>query len=489
MEPPPTTPTRDNISAMIKHGFLPDPPYKIRVSPTRSPPSSKSSPTLLEMMSNNHEDPPKLPENPHHKLQERVDKIISGFTLSESGDVKLKLRSKEGFSVSMRVQRRVLVGKSGFFVGKLPDKKAGHLVEIEDCDDVEAYVETLVLMHSSEDLRKRLMKEELQRVLAVLKVSVAIMFEAGIISCLECIEAMPWSEEEEETVISVLNALNLQGPAIKTLERVSVQPSTSESFDGVFLQLMEGVLQAKDEKARREMKALISALLKENNTHNKNHNRIDISKETLYHICHCCIDSLLRHFMEATAMETSGRDRGLIMAEISRESDNLQWVVDILVDRQMGEEFVSLWADQSELSALHSRIPTMYRYEISKVTAQLCVAIGRGQILTSKEARFSLLQTWLEALYDDFGWMRRAGKPIDKKLVEDGLSQTVLTLPLAQQQVIVVNWFDRFLNNGDDYPNLRRAFEVWWRRAFVRRFVVEEIENSRLQLAVCDYSG
>lgn len=185
-------------------------------------------------------------------------------------------------------------------------------------------------------------------------------------------------------------------------------------------------------------------------------------------------------------MDESRRDRGLLMSEIAREADNMQWIVDILIEKKMSEEFVKLWADQTELASLHSKIPSMYRYEISRITAQLCIAIGRGQILVSKDARFSLLQTWLEPLYEDFGWMRRACKSVDKKLIEDGLSQTILTLPLPQQQTILLNWFDRFLNKGDDCPNIQRAFEVWWRRAFVRQYSANS-DRSQLQITVCDY--
>ena len=174
------------------------------------------------------------------------------------------------------------------------------------------------------------------------------------------------------------------------------------------------------------------------------------------------------------------------MAEIAREADNLQWIVDILIDKRMANDFVKLWADQRELAELHSKIPTMYRHEISRITAQLCIAIGRGNILVPKDSRFSLLSTWLEALYEDFGWMRRASRSVDKKLVEDGLSQTILTLSLRQQQVILLNWFDRFLNKGDDCPNIQRAFEVWWRRAFIRRYTDVQ-DSSQLQLTVCSY--
>ncbi|GMI68286.1 hypothetical protein like AT5G60050 [Hibiscus trionum] len=152
----------------------------------------------------------------------------------------------------------------------------------------------------------------------------------------------------------------------------------------------------------------------------------------------------------------------------------------------MANDFVKLWADQRELAELHSKIPTMYRHEISRITAQVCIAIGRGNILVPKESRFLLLSTWLDPLYEDFGWMRRAYKSVDKKLVEDGLSRTILTLSLRQQQIILLNWFDRYLNKGDDCPNIQRAFEVWWRRAFIRQYTDVE-DGSQLQITVCSY--
>jgi hypothetical protein len=126
----------------------------------------------------------------------------------------------------------------------------------------------------------------------------------------------------------------------------------------------------------------------------------------------------------------------------------------------------------------------MYRHEISKITAQICVGIGKGRILVNRETRFAVLNTWLEALYDDFGWMRRlSSRSLDRKLVEDGLSQTILTLSLRQQQVILMKWFDRFLSKGDDCPNVQRAFEVWWRRAFIRQ-VLTEPDEPRLQITL-----
>ncbi|KAK8940942.1 BTB/POZ domain-containing protein [Platanthera zijinensis] len=65
--------------------------------------------------------------------------------------------------------------------------------------------------------------------------------------------------------------------------------------------------------------------------------------------------------------------------------------------------------------------------------------------------------------------MRRACKGLDRRLIEDGLSNTILTLLLAIQQDILLAWFIRFLNYGDDCPNIQQGFEVWWRRSFWRQ--------------------
>ncbi|KAL2487806.1 BTB/POZ domain-containing protein [Forsythia ovata] len=496
------------VSTMIKQGFIsdpflspsrlnslsPPPTFRPVPSPTLSP-NPNQSPTLFEMMSLEQVRESKPPPDAHKKLQERIAAILSQSPFHNVnsdnnwgvGDVRLTIAARDeesdgggetlAFRVSMDLHRTVLAAKSRFFAEKL--RRSGtHSVEILECDDVEVYVHAVVLIYC-EDLKAKLMGMEVSKILALLQVFSAFLFDDGIIACLEYLEAVPWSEKEEERVVSHLNQLQLDGSRTDdVLQRVIAEPSTSSRVDDIFLKLSTGMLQAKNDKARREMKILISQLLREETV-----DKLEISRETLYHLCHRCLSSLVLCLSEATCIDESTQDRGILMGEIAREADNIQWVVDILIDRKIGDEFVKLWAEQKELAILHSKIPTMYRHEISKITAQLCIAIGRGHILVPKDTRFSLLSTWLEALYEDFGWMRRASRAVDKKLVEEGLSQTILTLPLPQQQSILLNWFHRFLNRGDDCPNIQRAFEIWWRRAFVKQYLI----GSQLQITICDY--
>lgn len=456
---------------------------------------TRSSPTLFEMMANEPDSLPrataavetvaaaaktqqssKLPANVDKQalMQQRLMDLLASrspgnqFNDGGSSDVMLTLSSKDGVSVSISVHRQILVAHSRFFALKLNEswvKQQGswvpYNVEIADCDDIEVYIETLRLMYCK-DLRKKLMKEDVPRVLGILRVSVAIGFDAGVLSCLEYLEAAPWAEDEEEKVASLLSELRLEGVgAGEVLKRVSLD-ATAGLEDGknneeVLLKLLQVVLEGKDEKARREMKGLVTKLLRENSSQN------DLRKESLYFACDECLKLLSRHFLQAAQGDMQD------VGQIARQADNLHWLLDILIDRQIAENFLKTWASRSELCEAHSKVPPIHRYEVSRVTARLFVGIGKREVLATKEARSMLLKTWLVPFYEDFRWMGRASRGLDRHSIEEGLSNTISTLPMALQQEIFVSWFNRFLNGADDCPNIQRGFEVWWRRAFLRR--------------------
>ena len=130
----------------------------------------------------------KLSDDRRHRLHLRVSKILDetqtratsfrdrngtdglgfGFGIGSGGDVKVSVVGRDGFRVTMEMHKSVLEEKSRFF-----DEKIGvaHYVEISDCDDVEVYVETLVLMYCDDfNLKKRLMGEDVSKILALLKV-------------------------------------------------------------------------------------------------------------------------------------------------------------------------------------------------------------------------------------------------------------------------------------------------------------------------------
>lgn len=180
------------------------------MSPPPPPPAmldkSRASPTLFEMMSSEAGSPVQiqnlaLPSSSRTRTTNGSHLVISAqdkqalamqrisnllmtrspgnqFNDPASSDVKLTLSSKDGISITMCVHRQILVAHSRFFAVKLSDRwskqqmapsSSPYIVEISDCDDVEVYIETLMLMYCR-DLRKKMMRQDVSRVLGILKV-------------------------------------------------------------------------------------------------------------------------------------------------------------------------------------------------------------------------------------------------------------------------------------------------------------------------------
>lgn len=45
--------------------------------------------------------------------------------------------------------------------------------------------------------------------------------------------------------------------------------------------------------------------------------------------------------------------------QIARQADNLHWMLDILVERQIADDFLRTWATQSELAEIHGKVPSL----------------------------------------------------------------------------------------------------------------------------------
>lgn len=419
---------------------------------------------------------------PRSKGENLPKKVSIEFGESGTSDMKVMLFGKHGFSVKLNVHKDVLVGNSSYFAERLAEQESDvPSLQILDCEDVEIYVETVGLMYSK-DMKQRLLKQSVQRVLRILKVAEVIGFSSCIKACLDYLEAAPWvGEEEEEKVVSSVLRLQNEGVGVNpVLKRVSSKIARPPK--DTLSHIVELVLKSNEERGRREMKSVVLKLLRENNSSSDCDRSPDICYETIYASCRSCLDSLLTHFKRATEPEFSGRPldcQDPIAKNIALEADNLSWLLEILAERQVADEFALMWVCQQELASLHHKLPTMTRYHVSCITARLFVGIGRGELLPSKETRLMLLQTWLEPLTNDYSWLNHGCRSFDRKVVEEGIGRTILTLPLEEQQSILLSWLSNFLKAGDNCPNLQRAFEVWWRRTFIRPYAEPRVNQGQ----------
>ncbi|KAK8674033.1 hypothetical protein V6N13_112336 [Hibiscus sabdariffa] len=417
---------------------------------------------------------PTVPERPPRPKVEHVPrKVAIEFGEPGTSDMKVILLGKQGYCVKLSVHKEVLLENSSFFTEKISQQEPGlSCLEIDDCKDVEIFIEAVGLMYCKE-MKQRLIKLSVSRVLHILKVAELLGFNSCILSCLEYLEAVPWvDKEEEEKVVS--SVLRLQGEGIgvtPVLKRIASDVSTSPS--DTISHIMELVLKSNEERSRREMKSIVLKLLRENNNLPSYDDSANVFNETVYISCRNCLDSLLSLFKQAAEPESTDKPRDTkepVVKQIALVVDNLSWLLEILADRQAADEFARIWATQQELATLHSKLPIVSRYHVSNITARLFVGIGKGELLPVKDTRQLLLQTWLQPLIDDYSWLQHGCRSFDRKVVEEGIGRTILTLPLEDQQSILLAWLGSFLKAGDNCPNLQRAFEVWWRRTFVRPY-------------------
>ncbi|CAA2970131.1 BTB/POZ domain-containing protein At2g13690-like [Olea europaea var. sylvestris] len=439
-----------------------------RVSPISDKPHSETTPKMTQITPNS----PKLPL-PSGSYSPVIDTKDDGH--SRIFDVRLNLRGKNGKSLILELISEVLIENSMVFADLITDYRKNMSgpcrIEVPDVENLNVFRETIELMFD-EDIEKKLLKVGVFRAIDILEVSEGIKFGRGVSSCLKYLEAVPWTEEEEEKLRISFSKIKFDdGTATDILARLCSLGSI-DSQQTLAKQLVWSITTCVDANARSELKALVKGLLCKSSVYEKDFP--DLNKEDIFAVCESCLSSLVSLFEEGGSgadpcekSTKSEKDKPLL-ERISKQVDNINWLLDILLDHQMAEEFVDMWAAQVKLIKIHENASPMIRYELSRVSAMLFIAMGTRKLHCRAESRLGILRAWFRPMLADFGWLQRCRKGLDMKALEEAMGQALLTLPLSEQHTLFMDWFQCFSKNGTECPNLSKAFQIWWRRSFLR---------------------
>ncbi|KAJ1265118.1 hypothetical protein BS78_08G054500 [Paspalum vaginatum] len=349
----------------------------------------------------------------------------------------------------------------------------GGEVAVEGKVDVEAFREAVEMMLEDEDVStamRRLARGGVTQAISVLEVSLSLMFDRGVNYCLEYLEAVPWNESEEEAIKKLLSHHSSYGTAFRNM-LARLQPQRPASSAELVVELIDSITKGTNNYSRKEVRSLVNGILSKSSVYIKGDKELD--KRSIYCICHSCLNSLVGLLEESSG--SAHADQASVssvgkgpLERIYKLVEDINWLVQILIDRQMTEEFVDLWANEKTLSSMHERVSPMIRHELSRISATVFIAMGSGKLHCSGHKRFSIFQAWFRPMLVDFGWLRRYPKGLNVTTLEEGIGQALLTLTLPQQQALFMEWFEAFSQQGRECPNLMRAFQVWWRRSFVR---------------------
>ncbi|KAL6906190.1 hypothetical protein ACP4OV_003791 [Aristida adscensionis] len=434
-----------------------------RVSPIDDPSAGAAAKSFAARLSSVTECPPPPPPPalpPAAAAAAERPRATLRLRLVDKGVV-LEVEEVERVRRESRVLGKVL-GRGG----------GGGEVAVEGKVAVEAVREAVEMMLEDDDeaaAMRRLGRGGVARAMGVLEVSFSLMFDRGVNNCLKYLEAVPWSEHEEERIKSLLSQYPSYGAASRNL-LARLQPQNPTSSAELISELIDSITKGTNNNARKELRTLVDSLLSKTSIYIKGDKELD--KKSIYCICHSCLNCLVRLFEESLnqvpADETAISVAKGPLERIYKQVEDLNWLLQILIDKQMGEEFVDLWANEKTLSSMHEHVSPMVRYELSRISATIFIAMGSGKLHCTGDRRFSIFHAWFRPMLVDFGWLRRYPKGLNMTTLEEGIGQALLTLTLKQQQVLFMEWFEAFSGQGRECPNLMRAFQVWWRRSFAR---------------------
>lgn len=476
----PEVPTKSSSNSLSSFPNSPQNPSRLtRIDPRRILSPGRVSPIDSINETLNPTGPVSFPEIPKSPTPVDCEQQASGGVGVRDDcslgifDVRLNLKGKNGGGLVLELSSEVLSTNSSVFADLIADYRKNSRglcrIEVPDVENLGVFRDTIELMFE-DDIPRKLHRVGAYRAIDVLEVSAGIKFNRSVLSCLKYLEAVPWTEEEEEKLRRLFNKMKFDHETARDISARLYALDMTDSQQTLSKQLVWSVTTCVDANSRNELKSLVKGLLCKSSVYEKDCS--DLNKVDIFAICLSCISSLVSLLEEATATSPSVKlakkeDRTLI-DRISKQVDNIIWLLEILLDHQMAEDLVDIWTKQSQLLAMHKCSSPLVRYELSRVTAMLFIAMGTGKMHCRSEARSGLLQTWFRPMLLDFGWLQRCKKGLDMKALEEAMGQALLTLPLKEQYVLFMDWFKCFSKHGTECPNLSKSFQIWWRRSFLR---------------------
>ena len=139
-------------------------------------------------------------------------KQVFQFGDQETADIKLQIVSKEGDEENPIYLHSQILKKLEFYEARLseslPDERPLEL-KVRSSVDPEIYVNCFQLMYSCEAQERFHFSGGVDEALAILPVVSETLFHEGIQKCMEYLDAVRWSPEQETTLRAMLSSLQI----------------------------------------------------------------------------------------------------------------------------------------------------------------------------------------------------------------------------------------------------------------------------------------
>lgn len=469
--------------------------------------SSFPDPTLAEVV---HK-PPSLRRSSSRSLLPIVPSSAGGFNDATTGDVILHLvldhsceLSDSPCDISLPLDQSEMqvyvhshvLRRSKYFTALLSDRwqqknescctkpeNTPHIYHFEICvpantDSINNYLTVLNLLYSDDFFASI---DSVSTVLGLLPIALEFLFEDCIKACLQFLEAVPWTKEEENTILNIIPFLSKEESS-ELLARVS--PVENNLSDEMLHGLIQSAIYSHPNMAFA--KAFVAKLLREFSSRESARRVLDNAFEKSLRVVKQSLEDYSSPDFRGDHNETEALQR-LNLHTAMTNSKHVLWLVERMMELRVADTAVRVWSEQTSLTLDLQRalredpwkniVPSLPIF-VLRCTSRLADAVVTGNVVAPRQIRMKLVRDWLPVLImckerapTIMGGKDRAPSvlgPTQKSLyleLEEAFLRIISTLALSDAQTLLQQCLVLSTRNVDDCPHLVAAFTTWFRRA------------------------
>ncbi|KAI3708052.1 hypothetical protein L2E82_37077 [Cichorium intybus] len=308
------------------------------------------------------------------------------------------------------------------------------------------------------------------KALELLPIALELLFEDCVTACVRYLEAVPWTEEEEIIVLSLIPLLRDE-ESLELLARVSPPKSdlSEEMLHGLILTATHS------HPNMAFAKAFVAKLLRDFSSRESARRVLDKSFETSLKVVKESLEEYSSPACRGDHNETEAIQR-LNLHTAMTNGRHLLWLIERMIELRVADTAVKEWSEQAAFTADLQRafrddawrniVPGLPAV-VLRCTCKLANAVAAGVILASRQVRMKMVKDWLPVLIackDSVTPLLTNHKSLYLELEETFL-KIISTLPMSEAQELLQQCLSFSTRNVEDCPHLVSAFTTWFRRA------------------------
>lgn len=333
----------------------------------------------------------------------------------------------------------------------------------------DSHVAVLQLFYSSDFAASVLSVSD---ALDLLPVALELYFEDLIAFCVRFIEAIPWTDDEEDRVLQILPFLS-SDESRDLLARIF--PPDPAAAEALLSDLVDSAIHSHAKVAT--VKAFVGKMLREYSDRDLVQRVLDRA----FLASLGTVKGLLGEYASPDFRVAGDNDETEAIQRLNLHkavvnSRHLLWLVERMIELRVADVAAREWSEQGALAAdlqktfrddawrnITPGLPSL----VMRCTGRIANAVAAGSVIAPKQVRMKLVKDWLPVLNvcRDLGSPMPSGHKLLYLELEETFLRIISTLPMPDAQELLQQCLGFSTRDLDDCPHLVGAFKTWFRRA------------------------